>query len=71
MSGRQSVIYLCGGDDRLVIPNPECPRSDLHTPCPAGYVDWHEWRAGMAYKGHTASRCPGCHLYVIVTGGRP
>jgi hypothetical protein len=69
MTGR---IYLCPPADLpLVIPNPECPRSDLHTPCPSGYVDWFEWMATMQHKGNRSVRCPGCDLYMIVTGGRP
>jgi hypothetical protein len=72
MSGRTfPAIYLCGGDDRLVIPDPDCPNSDLHTPQPSGYVDWFEWAARMTYKGNTQSRCPGCGLLSIWSGGRP
>ena len=65
------AIRLCGEDDRLEIPNPDCPRSELHTPSPRGYVEWFEWMASMRNKGARSARCPGCDLYVIVAGGRP
>lgn len=65
------VFTLCGGDERLVDPNPDCPRHELHTPCPTGYVDWFEWAATQSYKGRRQARCPGCGLLNIWVGGRP
>ena len=63
-------LYLCGGDDRLFDPDPSCPRSELHTPQPRGYVEWFEWAGRMNYRGHSQSRCPGCNRYRIWSGGR-
>jgi hypothetical protein len=63
-------IYLCGDDDSLTDPNPECARHDLHTQCPSGYVEFLEWCGHQAYLGATQSRCPGCDLYVVWGGGR-
>ena len=42
-----------------------CPDAErLHTPCPSGYVSWHEWakRKGKTHKQH---RCPTCGLLSI------
>lgn len=61
-------IWLCPVPQEPELPNPECPRSDLHTPCPPGYVQWHEWAASMNYRRFKQSRCPGCGLYNIWTG---
>lgn len=47
--------------------NPEpviCPQAHLHTPCPQGYLAWHEWAEKMA-KTHQQRQCPGCELWVI------
>lgn len=30
-----------------------------HTPCPEGYLQWHEW-ARLASKTHRQVTCPGC-----------
>ena len=35
-----------------------------HTPCPSGYVEWHEW-AEKKSKTHKQKRCAGCGLYSI------
>lgn len=68
MTGR---IYLCPpGDMPLRDPNPDCPQHERHTPCPTGYVDWHEWAARMHYQRHSQCRCDGCGLLVIWAGGR-
>jgi hypothetical protein len=42
----------------------ECPRAELHTKCPEGYLEWHAW-AERKSKTHTPKRCPGCGLYAI------
>jgi hypothetical protein len=63
-------IYLCPVELPHVDPNPDCPRRELHTPQPPGYVEWFEWAGQMAYKGNTQRRCPGCNLYTIWGGGR-
>lgn len=49
---------------------PECPKKDLHTPSPEGYVHWHDWAEYMS-KTHRQIRCPGCGLLAIwVPDGR-
>lgn len=58
-------IYLCGGETGIVIPNPECPRSELHTPCRPGYMNWHAWASARHARGSTQSRCPGCGLFNV------
>lgn len=35
-----------------------------HTPCPEGYVPWHEW-AEQKSKTHKQERCPSCGLWAI------
>lgn len=46
------------------VPLAECPRRELHTPCPSGYVAWHEWAYEMG-KTHRTKRCPGCNLFAV------
>lgn len=41
-----------------------CPQAEIHTPCPPGYIAWHEW-AGMMSKTHRQQRCRGCGLYAV------
>lgn len=61
-----SQLFICIPDTATVRdPNPDCPRNELHTHSPEGYIAWHDWAASMNYKGHRQSRCPGCNLYVI------
>ena len=52
----------------MEIPSPECPHADRHTPCPPGYLRWHDWAAWMNYRKFRQSRCPDCGLYNIWTG---
>lgn len=43
------------------------PSLDLackHTPCPTGYVEWHEW-AEKKSKTHVQKRCPSCGLWAL------
>lgn len=42
----------------------DCPRSELHTPAPRGYAQWHEWAEKMQ-KTHKQKRCPGCRRWAI------
>jgi hypothetical protein len=42
----------------------ECERIELHTACPRGYVQWHEWAERMS-KTHKQKRCPACGLWSI------
>src|SRR4051812_19375439 len=43
----------------------DCPRArELHTPCPTGYMAWHEWAAEKS-KTHKQVRCPECDLFAI------
>lgn len=46
---------------RIVLEAPNCA---AHTPCPTGYVAWHEWAAMMA-ETHRQARCPTCGLYAV------
>ncbi len=41
-----------------------CPRKHLHTRCPEGYCEWHEW-AEKKGRRHYVIRCPGCELWAI------
>lgn len=46
-----------------------CPEATSHTPCPEGFVAWHDWADEMA-RTHKQARCAGCGLYMIwVPGG--
>lgn len=60
-------VWLCPVEQEAVDPNPECPRSELHTPCPPGYLQWHHWASRMASQRYSQSRCPGCGLYNVWT----
>jgi hypothetical protein len=35
-----------------------------HTPCPTGYVAWHEW-ALKKMTTHRTTRCPSCRLWLV------
>ncbi len=35
-----------------------------HTPCPAGYMEWHYWAKEMT-DTHKQLACPDCGLYKI------
>lgn len=41
-----------------------CPNKNNHTPCPDGYLQWHEW-AQEHSRRHKQIRCPGCDLLTI------
>jgi hypothetical protein len=41
-----------------------CPSFEEHTPCPSGYIDWHEWAARMK-RTHRQIKCGGCGRYSI------
>jgi hypothetical protein len=43
---------------------PNCPKENLHTPTPEGYIQHAEW-ADQRMKTHTQIKCPGCGLYAI------
>ena len=49
---------------------PECPNSQNHTPCPAGYLAWRDWAKTMT-RTHRQTRCPVCTLWVIWKQKRP
>lgn len=42
----------------------KCPKADLHTPHPAGYIEWSQWAEEKA-KTHRQVRCPGCTRFAI------
>lgn len=43
---------------------PACPRRDLHTPLPHGYVARQLWFEQKA-RTHKQTRCPGCGLFAV------
>lgn len=45
-------------------PLKSCPMIHLHTECPEGYVQWHNW-AEKKIKTHRQIRCPGCNRLAI------
>lgn len=47
-------------------PASACPTASLHTPCPDGYAEWHEWADARATT-HKQEMCPGCRRYAIWT----
>lgn len=49
---------------RRILSSDLCPDKDLHTPCPVGYTQWHEWADKMS-KTHEQVRCPSCGLFTI------
>lgn len=57
-------VYLCPVDQPLEVPHPWCPNAAQHTPCPPGYVQWHEWAEEMA-KTHDPVQCADCGRYVL------
>jgi hypothetical protein len=38
--------------------------AQTHTPCPDGYLDWHEW-AEKKSRTHTQEKCPHCGLWAV------
>jgi len=44
--------------------NVECPEKHLHTRCPEGYVEWHEWAEKRSTR-HYQIKCLGCGLFTI------
>lgn len=41
-----------------------CPDREQHTPCPSGYLAWHEWAEEMS-KTHKQKRCATCKLFAV------
>lgn len=41
-----------------------CPSRSKHTPCPSGYIAWHEW-AEAKEKTHEQTQCPTCGFWAI------
>ncbi len=41
-----------------------CPEAATHTPCPVGYVAWHEW-AEEKSRTHEQRKCPACGRWVV------
>ena len=64
MKRRQHVTHVCGPDETLSLPDPECPNAANHTPSPAGYLGWFEWAERMN-KTHRSTMCGGCKRYLI------
>jgi hypothetical protein len=42
----------------------ECPLKEKHTPCPEGYLQWHDWARTMSYT-NKQKKCEGCGLFQI------
>lgn len=63
-------IHIDTGDfDTVLYPVPpqtfmSCSAACVHTPCPSGYLQWHEF-AEMSSKTHSPIRCPRCGLWSI------
>lgn len=49
---------------RSIDPAADCPDFMHHTPCPPGYLQWHEWARKMS-RTHRSTRCTGCGRFVI------
>jgi hypothetical protein len=45
---------------RVKLSHDEC----VHTPCPEGYLQWHEW-ARQASKTHAQVKCERCGLWAV------
>lgn len=58
-------VFICGIENpRNFIDPLFCENWENHTPCPDGYVQWHEW-ADAKSKTHMQIKCEGCGLYKI------
>lgn len=44
--------------------NDECPNAANHTPCPGGYIAWHDW-AYRKGRRHYPIKCPACRRFSI------
>jgi ribosomal protein L37AE/L43A len=42
----------------------DCPDKAKHTPCPRGYIEWHDWAETMS-KTHKQHQCPTCKRWSI------
>jgi hypothetical protein len=42
----------------------DCPSFFDHTPCPEGYIEWHDWAKKMG-RTHKQIRCTRCNLFAI------
>jgi hypothetical protein len=42
----------------------DCPSFFDHTPCPPGYLQWHDWAKKML-RTHRQVRCTRCRFYAI------
>jgi hypothetical protein len=52
------------GDWMAFVHETRCLGREKHTPCPPGFMQWHEW-AEKKSKTHVQVKCDGCGLYVI------
>lgn len=50
--------------ERVGFNHRHCPRIELHTSCPEGYIQWHAWAERMM-KTHKQKRCPECGFWSI------
>jgi hypothetical protein len=41
-----------------------CKHIEKHTPCPKGYIEWHEWAEKMG-KTHNQIKCHSCGFLVV------
>lgn len=41
-----------------------CPNAAAHTPCPRGFIAWHEWAEAMS-RTHRQVQCRGCGRWAI------
>lgn len=42
----------------------KCPKAELHTPAPKGYMAWCDWVEHIS-KTHRQVECPGCGLFLV------
>lgn len=58
--------FVCFGDDRLEVANPDCPNVAQHEPWPRGYCESSEY-ADKMMETHDQSQCSGCGMWLIWT----
>lgn len=51
-------------DNVVLVNKSTCRNAAEHTPCPEGYLQWHDWAHRMS-KTHRQIRCLECGLFSI------
>ena len=60
-------LIICGIGPCVPDTTSDCPDRDKHTPCPTGYLSWHDWASAMSRAGSKQRRCPTCKGFRIWT----